>query len=137
MALAHIRSGAIIQRFSGEKGWLTLEDGRKVSPPVEGFTDGNDAVVPIVEETVDTSTGPNTTATTEEIVEASRVLRRRMIRDLTQAEIDAARNSALDRLVDEVQWKAIFKLLNIVRANNGQQPVTVAQFKAWIAEEMG
>ena len=57
MKLAHIRNGQIIKQFPLGRGWVTLEDGRKVSPPVAGFVDGNDKIVPMVEEVQDTSTG--------------------------------------------------------------------------------
>jgi len=130
MALAHIRSGAIIKRFSEERGWMTLEDGRQVSPPVEGFTDGNDAVVPIVEETVDNSTGPNVVRNQEEIVEASRVLRRTTIRDMTAQEID----EQLDRRasVQDVLLKVITNHENRIRTLEARPSVTEAQVKDYL-----
>lgn len=87
MALAHIRNGSIIQRYAGEKGWMTLEDGRKASPPVAGFIDGNDRVVPVEAETTDTSTGPDIVTTRTTTVEADRVLDATLIRDMTAQEI--------------------------------------------------
>ena len=41
----HVRNGEFIQRFPTAKGWVTLENGNKVSPPVAGFVEGNDMVV--------------------------------------------------------------------------------------------
>lgn len=93
MALAHIRNGSIIQRYAGEKGWITLEDGRKASPPVAGFIDGNDRVVPVEAETTDTSTGPDIVTTKTTIVEADRVVDATVTRDMTAQEI-TARNTA-------------------------------------------
>lgn len=87
MALAHIRNGSIIQRYADEKGWITLEDGRKASPPVAGFVDGADKVVPIETEITNTSTGPDIVTTRATTVEASRVLDSTTIRDMTAQEI--------------------------------------------------
>lgn len=77
--------------------------------------------------------------TTEPMVEAvlaDRVARTRTRRDMTAAEIDAAKASRSASLVDDVQWKAIFILLNEIRGLNGQQAVSVAQFRNWIEGQM-
>lgn len=84
---AHIRNGKIIQRLAGEKSWLELEDGSKVSPAVIGFTKGNDKVVPVEYEEKDTSTGSDTVKNITEIVEEDRVCILTTIRDKTTEEI--------------------------------------------------
>lgn len=130
MALAHIRNGAVIKRFSSERGWLTLEDGRYVSPPVEGFVDGNDRVVPVVEETVDNSTGPDVVRSRTETVEADRVLRTTTIRDMTAQELD-------DRLTAEaniqrVLLKVITNHENRIRTLESRPQVTEAQVRDYL-----
>lgn len=79
--LAHIRDGQIIQTYTSEKGWMTLANGDRVSPVIEGYANGADKVVPVVEETVDNSTTAHTTRAVETIVEANRVIRRTTISD--------------------------------------------------------
>lgn len=86
MALAHIRNGQIVQTYSSEKGWVTLASGDRVSPVIEGYTNGADTVVPVVEETVDNSTGSATQRTREDVVEADRVVRRTTISDVPLAD---------------------------------------------------
>lgn len=66
--LAHIRNGVLIATFESDNGWLILENGDKTSPPRLGFVNGNDKVVPIVEEIIDESTGFVDVSTTEEII---------------------------------------------------------------------
>lgn len=102
MALAHIRNGSIVRRYADATGWITLEDGRKASPPVAGFVDGNDKVVPIEAETTDTSTGPNVVTTRETIVEADRVLDATTIRDMTAQEISDRDTAQADSAEDRV-----------------------------------
>ena len=79
--LAHVRSGKIIRRFSGESGWVDLANGGRVSPPVAGFVSGKDRVVPVVDETRDDSTGGRTISAMTETIEKGRVLRLTVISD--------------------------------------------------------
>jgi len=121
MALAHIRSGTIIQRYGSPIGWVKLEDGRQVSPPVEGFVDGNDAVVPIVTEVTDTSSTSNTVTEQTTTVEANRVLVSRTIRDYTAQEIDDQKTQQFDGM-QAAQNAAIvdlYRMVNTVAANAG------------------
>ena len=138
MTLAHIRNGQIIRRYSGPpySGWVDLEDGRKASPPVEGFADGNDKIVPVVEETQDTSTGPDIfRSDTGWQVEADRVYRLITIRDMTPAEIDlrdqGRATSEVDAVLGDIQRRALnvlFDTINEVRVNAGQQTITLQQY---------
>lgn len=93
--LAHIRNGQIIQRYASERGWITLEDGSKASPPLAGYVNGNDRIVPVVEETIDNSTTPRTRRTTTEAVEADRVLRLTTVEDVPVKDLRAS--ARLDR----------------------------------------
>lgn len=130
--LAHIRSGNLIKQYPTGTGWVILEDGRRTSPPVAGFVDGNDKVVPMVQEENDTSTGPNVIRTdTGWQVEADRVYRLITIRDKTQAELDAAADAEVTEDLERKTGKAIFRLANEIQALKGQPDLTVAQFKNW------
>ena len=99
MTIAQIRSGQIIRKFSSSKGWFTLEGGGKVSPPVVGYVNGNDKIVPVETVTVDNSTpASETVSDTVVVVEANRVLRTTTIRDKTVQEITDERDAALAEL---------------------------------------
>lgn len=57
MDRAHLRQGQVIRLYNGEKGRIKLSNGKRISPIVIGYVNGDDRIVPysIVEE--DTSTG--------------------------------------------------------------------------------
>lgn len=131
MTLAHIRSGAIVKEYGGATGWVVLEDGRMVSPPVEGFEDGNDKIVPVVTETVDNSTGPETRRETSQVIEAARVLRTITIRDATAQEIDNVKTQEANSIQD-VLLKVITNHENRIRALEGRPEVTEEQVKTFL-----
>ena len=85
--IAHIRDGEIVGKHHNGKGRITLESGDTVSPPVEGYINGNDQIVPVVEVTVDNSQTQRTMRTSVEVVEDSRVLRTVTISDVPIEEI--------------------------------------------------
>lgn len=142
--LAHIRNGQVIRRYASEKGWITLESGEKASPPVAGYVNGNDKVVPVVEETVDSSTGSDTVTERSETVKADRVLRLTTIRDMTQAELDAkqvefeAREATVLESPGVIRalLKAAFDHENRVRALEGRAEITMQQFANWVKGQL-
>ena len=79
--LAHIYNNQLKAVYQDGKGRVVLSNGDTVSPPVSGYVNGGDKVVPYVEETVDNSTTAHTTRAVETIVEANRVIRRTTISD--------------------------------------------------------
>jgi hypothetical protein len=87
--LTHIRNGRVICQYNNGKGRVTLEDGGTVSPPVAGYINGNDLIVPVVEVTTDNSTTQRTTRETVETVEVDRVLRTVTISDMSIEDIRA------------------------------------------------
>ena len=87
--LAHIRNGEVVRKYNDSRGRVTLENGDTVSPPVAGYINGNDRIVPIVEVTVDNSTTTRTNRATVETVEADRVLRILTISDMPIDDIRA------------------------------------------------
>lgn len=140
-ALAHIRSGQLIRQYrpspdGAYRGWVDLENGQRTSPPVDGMVNGNDKIVPVVEETQDTSTGPDTVKSDSGYqVEANRVYRLISIRDMTAQEI-------ADRLLARASNAAggdLAKLLKlimsgqfaIVKQLNGGT-LTVNQYLNWL-----
>lgn len=102
--LAHIRNGALIKTYSDEKGWVDLEDGQRASPPVAGYINGVDSVVEMIDETIDISTYPLTVITNEIIVEANRVVNRKTISNLPEAEAKARVRNQRDDLLDDTDW---------------------------------
>jgi hypothetical protein len=139
--LAHTRGGAIIRKYTEAKGRAILENGNTVSPPEAGYVNGNDRIVPVVEVTVDNSTGADTTRTAVETVEADRVLRTVTIADTTAeaiAEREARRIAEVKETFDSTS-QAAFVLLKIsflqenrIRTLEGKQPITAAQFRSWV-----
>jgi hypothetical protein len=87
MKLAHIRSGEIIRVYPDSNGRVLLKNGGTVSPPVAGYVNGNDRIVPVIEVTVDNSTSTQTTLATVDTVEADRLLRTVIISDMPIATI--------------------------------------------------
>jgi hypothetical protein len=87
--IAHIKNGETIRKYHDSKGRVTLENGDTVSPPVAGYINGNDRIVPVVEVTVDNSTTTRTTRAIVETVESDRVLRTVTITDMSIEDIRA------------------------------------------------
>lgn len=142
--LAHVRNGQVVQVYKDNNGWITLEDGRKASPPVFGFVDGNDKIVPIVEETQDTSTGPDKVTGRSVIVEVDRVLRLTSIRDMTQEEIDQRQQDWEQRqdsiLSDPGVVRVLLRVMldqeNRLRTLENTPSVTEQQFKTWVMSQL-
>ena len=94
--------------------------------------------VPVVQETADTSTGPDrVVGAWVETVEVARLLRTRTIRDKTAGEIDAEDQTRVDSLlldsgVMRAIAQALFQVVNDVRVLKGQGTITPAQFKAFL-----
>lgn len=130
MALAHIRNGAIIRTYGSSQGWMTLEDGRQVSPPVEGFVDGADRVVPIVDETVDNSTGADVVRERTETIEATRVLRTTTVRDMTALELDARLDQRAS--IQDVLLRVITNHENRIRTLESRPSVTEEQVRNFL-----
>jgi len=132
MALAHIRSGAVIAR--NVRGWIKCESGNWLSA-VAGAEDGNDKIVPVEREETGVPAGPDTVATTTETVEADRVLitvdRRAMtaqeITDRDNAEKDAQTNSVQDVLI-----KVITNHENRIRGLEARPTVTEQQVRNFL-----
>lgn len=99
--LAHTRSGSLVKSFNNP-AQITLEDGRRVHSPAAGFVDGNDKVLPIENETTDTSTGPDTITTRTTTVEANRVLVATIVRDMTAQEISDRNTTEADNAEADV-----------------------------------
>lgn len=89
-ALAHIRNGELIATYRDGRGQVHLEAGGVASPPVAGFINGADRVVPVVLETLDASTGRHTRQKRARVVEADRVVDRTTIEDIPREEWLAA-----------------------------------------------
>ncbi len=91
--------------------------------------------VPVVNETTDTSTGPNKVVSAwVETVEVARLLRARTIRDKTAGELDTEDADRVDRLllesgVTRAQLKTLLKHENRIRVLEGKEEITVDQFK--------
>ena len=139
MRVAHIRNGQIIKEFGQEKGWFELENGDKVSPPQNGFVNGNDKIVPMIEEVQDTSTGTVGRVSTDTgwQVEADRVYRLRTIRDKTPQEITADEEVLKDRIIASMDLLTVEKALEAAlwHLHNGSVPNSVNtpdKFRTWL-----
>ncbi len=91
--------------------------------------------VPVVEETTDTSAGPDKVVSPwVETVEVARLLRARTIRDKTAGELDAEDQDRVDNLasmsgINRAQFLIAFNHENRIRTLEGAPSVTKAQFK--------
>lgn len=121
--LAHIRNNEIIKRYPSEKGWIILENGDKTSPPVAGYINGNDKIVPFEEVTIDNSTTSRTKSSVVETVEANRVLRTKTIVDdpVTTDEINIER----DRRINDLKQVSLTsgKTFPVDMSNGGRENV--------------
>lgn len=133
MALAHIRSGAIVKQFTNPNK-IQLEAGGFVHSPEAGFENGNDKVVPIVVEQVDTSTGADVVRDQTKTVETDRVLITVTTRDKTAQEITDEDELQLDRQFPKDVANIVLVLVNRVRKleNPGSNDITMKQLRAYI-----
>lgn len=109
MALAHIRSGAVVRIYPDDKGWVDLEDGQRVSPPVEGYINDSDLIVPYIEETTDTSTSVFKRQSTETLIEADKnlhmkVVRRTTISDMPSDDVAARVRAERNDKLSDSDW---------------------------------
>lgn len=130
MDRAHIRSGALVRFYNGERGSITLENGGKVAPVVIGFENGNDKVVPYSEVVNDTSTQSNYVfkSQTRDVTETG-VTDTTTIRDMTAEEIDGEKSrivAGMDKAQNAVLWELIqrIKVLQDVAGINEAQMTT-------------
>lgn len=133
--LAHIRNGSIINTYASLTGFVKLESGDFVLSPVEGYVNGNDKIVPVVDVLDDTSTGPNVIVTKTEVVNPDNVTITTHIRNKTPQEIDdEANQTAINQSSDltvklhKLELAGLFWLVNDIRARHSQAAITVDQF---------
>lgn len=139
MDRVHVRNGQVIARYNGEKGWLKLENGKKASPVVIGFVDGNDKVIPIVDDKIDNSTGSDVVAevTTDWTIQTKpdRYYRLRTIRDKTATEItneaEEVKNQLQKYLTEEPQIKPVYDCLYRLAKGNVPVPDDKKSFNVW------
>ena len=108
--IAHIRNGEIIRKYRDSAGRVTLENGDTVSPPVAGYVNGNDMIVPVVDVTIDKSKTTQTTQATVETVEADRVLRTTTVTDIPIADLrEQMRCSKMQGILTlgEAKWNEV------------------------------
>ena len=102
--LAHIRNKTLIKTYPDEKGWVDLNSGQRASPPVAGFVDGPDKVVPVIERTIDNSTQSNTTKSRWTLVEENQVVMGITISDLPDADLSQRVRQKRDDLLAQSDW---------------------------------
>jgi hypothetical protein len=110
--IAHIRGGKVIARYKENTGHVLLENGKLASPAVAGYVNGNDKVVHIVEETVDTSTTTHTQRPSVETVEDTRVLRTVTVTDIPIEDIRAAMDCTPMQgilTIGETKWREVLQ----------------------------
>jgi hypothetical protein len=131
--LAHIRSGKVTRKYNDGKGRVTLENGDTVSPPIAGYINGNDRIVPIVEETVDNSTTARTKRATVETVEPDRVLRTVTISDIPIEDIRAVTSMKKGPFVEGILTLDILKAYEAIPASRGEWPPSLDSFLAYLS----
>lgn len=104
--IAHVRNGELIRTFQGNVGRVECENGDVVSPPVAGYVNGNDSVVPYVVVTVDNSTAndPDPKQTHTVLFDGERVVKTITISDHSSAEIAANMRVIRDDKLASTDW---------------------------------
>jgi hypothetical protein len=108
--LAHVRNGELIRTFQGNIGRVECENGDVVTPPVVGYVNGSDLIVPYVTVTVDNSTTNHTDQTQTVLFDGNKVVKTITISDTNLAEVEASvRATRNDKLAvtDWVTSKAV------------------------------
>lgn len=108
--LAHVRNGELIRTFQGNIGRVECENGDVVTPPVVGYVNGSDLIVPYVTVTVDNSTTNYTDQTRTVLFDGNKVVKTITISDTNLAEVEASvRATRNDKLAvtDWVTSKAV------------------------------
>ena len=108
--LAHVRNGELIRTFQGNIGRVECENGDVVTPPVVGYVNGSDLIVPYVTVTVDNSTTNYTDQTRTVLFAGNKVVKTITISDTNLAEVEASvRATRNDKLAvtDWVTSKAV------------------------------
>jgi len=99
------------------------------------------SIYPVVREKVNNSTQRYVNKTVTEAIEGSSYVIRTTIEDKPQAELDALYEAQKDEAVLQLDRErdvlkalgaTLFDLTNEVRVLKGQQPITAAQFKAYV-----
>jgi len=104
MKLAHINNGKIKAICPDGKGRVVLSNGDTVSPPVSGYVNGPDKVVPVIERTIDNSTQSNTMQSRWTLVEESQVVMGTTISDLPDADLSRRLRQKRNDMLSETDW---------------------------------
>ena len=136
--------------FNSATGFFRIVDGRRVdlSKAPIGYEVGNDRLVAAVETLDDTSTGSETITERPEwtvAADGSGCSRTVTIRDKTAQEISDEKDAIIDYLTSENRDLIValglfvkdltaqqFSIINLVRTNNGQGTITLAQYESSI-----
>ena len=144
--LAHIRNGEIIQEYPNDNGWVTLENGDKMSPPIEGYINGNDKIVPVTVALIDLSITTNKKYTTTVTVNADSVSKVTKAVDMTQAEIDAETNQKIINAMSDIQSaesalkalaEGLFIAYNEARTAGGKATIDKTTYYNWLKTQIG
>lgn len=131
----HVRNGVILGRYSGETGWIELENGSKVSPIIIGFVDGNDKVLPVREVVNNTGSGKYVKTQVVEEVLADEVVITTTITTMTPQEIDETTGTEASAIsldpygkLHKLELAGLFWIVNDIRTRHSQPAITVGQF---------
>lgn len=129
---AHIRNGALIGTYNGERGTIPLEGGGSASPVVLGYVNGNDKVVPIVVQNVDNSTGPDTKTSRVTDVQADQVVITITKSDMTPAELAAEADNDVNQFSRQFvkfvrNHENRLRLVENAALGTNKQPVSLSQ----------
>ena len=97
------------------------------------FSSASGSYVPVSDPTyvawAEDGTRPTNIVSEDELGE---VLAPHQIRPVTPAVLDAYKDSQANKLTVEIIAKVLFRIVNDVRALQGQQPITAPQFKTFL-----
>lgn len=116
-----------------------------IEMPVIGAIFANDRVVPLTEQTLDTSVSGDVNISEDINVKDVGVVITTLIEDKTQAEIDAKQEAEITEALNSIQEnrsglkalaEGLFIAYNEAREANGKQPITKQQYLTWLRGQL-
>lgn len=122
--IAHIRNGEIVRTYIGEKGRVPLENGDTVSPPVAGYVNGNDRIVPVRTVTVDNSTTDQKRSKTAEQITDAEVIRTTTVSDIPVDDLREGMQMPRGQFCIALASAGVLPAAEAIEAAKGNWPAT-------------
>tara|TARA_R110001606_G_scaffold225460_1_gene373543 strand:- start:2695 stop:3204 length:510 start_codon:yes stop_codon:yes gene_type:complete len=125
----------VVRKYIDSIGRVSLENGDTVSPPVAGYSNGNDRIVEVVAVTVDNSTTALTEKAVVEVVEDNRVLRTATISDVSIEEVRVGTSIDKGAFCLGLISLGIIEADEAISAARGNWPASMDTFLSYISAD--